>query len=77
MGQKMETWTQADGLRWACDQLRTPMTALVLAMQRLEEVGTEEERRQFWAMAKRSQRELGRAVAAVLEEAQAEQRRER
>lgn len=69
MGQMNGSEARACDLRWSCDRLGTPVTALGLAMQRLEAVRTEEEHRQFWAMAKRSQRELGRTVAAVLEEA--------
>lgn len=62
-------------LRTAADRLKTPVTSLGLALQRMEEVQSEEERRVFFEMAKRGQRELSQAVEEVLETARKEQRR--
>lgn len=56
-------------LRTASNRLKTPVTVLGLALQRLEEVRTEEERRQFLEMALRGQRELKEAVEEVLNDA--------
>lgn len=61
-------------LRTASDRLKTPVTVLGLALQRLEEVRTEEERRQFLEMALRGQRELKEAVEEVLNEARREEK---
>lgn len=61
-------------LRTASDRLKTPVTVLGLALQRLEEVRTEEERRQFLEMALRGQRELKGAVEEVLNEARREEK---
>lgn len=62
-------------LRNAADRLKTPVTSLGLALQRMEDVQSEEERRKFFEMAKRGQRELSQAVDEVLETARKEQRR--
>lgn len=62
-------------LRTAADRLKTPVTSLGLALQRMEDVQSEEERRKFFEMAKRGQRELSQAVEEVLETARKEQRR--
>lgn len=59
-------------LRTASDRLKTPVTTLGLALQRLEEVQTEEERERFLQMALRGQRELKQAVEEVLDAARAE-----
>lgn len=59
-------------LRYASDRLKTPVTVLGLALQRLEEVQTEEERRQYLEMALRGQRELKAAVDEVLDDARKE-----
>lgn len=61
--------------RYATDRLKTPVTSLGLALQRMEEVQSEEERRRFFEMAKRGQRELSQAVEEVLETARKDQRR--
>lgn len=62
-------------LRTAADRLKTLVTSLGLALQRMEDVQSEEERRAFFEMAKRGQRELSQAVEEVLETARKEQRR--
>lgn len=62
-------------LRTAADRLKTPITSLGLALQRMEDVQSEEERRVFFEMAKRGQRQLSQAVDEVLETARKEQRR--
>lgn len=62
-------------LRTAADRLKTPVTSLGLALQRMEDVQSEEERRKFFEMAKRGQRELSQAVEEVLETTRKEQRR--
>lgn len=62
-------------LRTAADRLKTPITSLGLALQRMENVQSEEERRAFFEMAKRGQRELSQAVEEVLETARKDQRR--
>lgn len=59
-------------LRAASDRLKTPVTMLGLALQRLEDVQTEEERKRFLEMALRGQRELKQAVEEVLDAARAE-----
>lgn len=59
-------------LRAASDRLKTPVTTLGLALQRLEDVQTEEERKMFLEMALRGQRELKQAVEEVLDAARAE-----
>ena len=59
----------------AADRLKTPVTTLGLALQRMEGVQSEEERRKFFEMAKRGHRELSEAVEEVLETARKEQRR--
>ena len=64
-------------LRTASDRLTTPVTVLGLALQRLEEVRTEEERRQFLEMALRGQRELKEAVEEVLNDARGEEKEAR
>lgn len=53
-------------LRSAADQLKTPVTSLGLTLQRMENVRTEEERRVFFEMTKRGQRELERTVTDLL-----------
>lgn len=58
-------------LRTAADRLKTPVTSLGLALQRMEDMQSEGERRAFFEMAKRGQRELSQAV----ETARKEQRR--
>lgn len=63
-------------LRDASDRLKTPVTTLGLALQRLEEVQNEEERKSFLQMALRGQRELRQAVEEVLDAARAENRQE-
>lgn len=63
-------------LRAASDRLKTPVTTLGLALQRLEDVQTEEERERFLQMALRGQRELRQAVEEVLDAARAENRQE-
>lgn len=62
-------------LRTAADRLKTPVTSLGLALQRMEDVQSEEERREFFEMAKRGQQELSQAVEEVLETARKDQRR--
>ena len=62
-------------LCYATDRLKTPVTSLGLALQCIEDVQSEEERRIFFKMAKRGQRELSEAVEEVLETARKEQRR--
>ena len=63
-------------LHAASDRLKTPVTTLGLALQRLEEVQTEEERKRFLQMALRGQRELKQAVEEVLEAARGNNRQE-
>lgn len=63
-------------LREASDRLKTPVTTLGLALQRLEEVQSEEERKAFLQMALRGQRELRQAVEEVLDTARAKNRQE-
>nr|WP_308624693.1 histidine kinase dimerization/phospho-acceptor domain-containing protein [uncultured Eisenbergiella sp.] len=63
-------------LRAASDRLKTPVTTLGLALQRLEEVQTEEERKRFLQMALRGQREMKQAVEEVLETARGKIRQE-
>ena len=62
-------------LHTAADRLKTPVTTLGLALQRMENVQTEEERRAFFEMAKRGQRELSQAVEEMLDIARRQQRR--
>lgn len=62
-------------LQTASDRLKTPVTSLGLALQRMEDVQSEEERKKFIEMAKRGQRELEQAVEDVLDTARNEQRR--
>lgn len=85
MPRKTETQAQSPGglaamreafLRAASDRLKTPVTTLGLALQRLEEVQTEEEREIFLQMALRGQRELRQAVEDVLDAARANNRQE-
>lgn len=59
----------------AADRLKTPVTTLGLALQRMENVQSEEERRAFFEMAKRGQRELSQAVEEMLDIARRQQRR--
>lgn len=63
-------------LRTAADRLKTPITALGLALQRMEDVQTEEERRAFLEMAKRGQKELTQAVSEVLDAARGDEKEE-
>lgn len=62
-------------LRTAADRLKTPVTSLGFAFQRMEDMQSEGEHRAFFEMAKRGQRELSQAVEEVLETARKEQRR--
>lgn len=63
-------------LRSAADRLKTPVTSLGLALQRMENVQTEEERRVFFEMAKRGQRELEQTVTDLLDTARKETRKD-
>lgn len=57
---------RADFLRGASDELKTPVTVLSLALQRLETARSEEERRACLRTAQRSQHELERMVDGLL-----------
>lgn len=61
-------------LRYATDRLKTPVTVMELALQRMEEARSEEERREFLEMAKRGQQKLVQAVEEVLETARKDRR---
>lgn len=56
----------------AADRLKTPVTTLGLALQRMEDARSDKERRAFFEMAKRGQKELNRAVEEVLEASRTE-----
>lgn len=78
-GKRMELSEEPDKkreefLRLASDRLKTPVTTLGLALQRLEEAHTEKERKEFLEMAKRGQQEMGRAVEEVLNKARQDRR---
>lgn len=61
-------------LCYAADRLKTPVTVMGLALQRLEDVQTEEERQKFLEMAKRGQQEINLAVEEVLKAARQKKR---
>ena len=70
------TAMRASFLRTASDRLKTPVTPLGLALQRLEQVRSEEERRAFLQMVLRGQREPEQAVKDVLDTAREENEQE-
>lgn len=61
-------------LRYATDRLKTPVTVMGLALQRMEEARSEEERGESLEMAKRGQQKLVQAVEEVLETARRDRR---
>lgn len=60
-------------LRYATDRLKTPVTIMGLALQRMEEAQNEEEHGEFLEMAKRGQQNLEQAVQEVLDTARRKQ----
>lgn len=59
--------------RYAADRLKTPVTVMGLALQRMDGAQDEGERRKAFEMAKRGQQSLEQAVREVLDTARRKQ----
>lgn len=70
-GEQDRRWEEF--LRYATDRLKTPVTVMGLALQRMDGAQDEEERGEFLEMAKRGQQNLEQAVQEVLDMARRKQ----